>query len=107
LWLKFCPHLSPPSRIPRHSFSLHPANNIWPGITDQEVLRYTDIGKVWTGLTWLRIGTSGALLCDLGVPLNAVKLLARSVAFSLLHGVTQDAALWRAFINTEMNSRAQ
>jgi len=30
--------------------------------TDQEVLRYTEVGKVWTGLKWLRRDTSGALL---------------------------------------------
>ena len=38
--------------------------------------RYTEVGKVWMGLKWLRRGTSGALLCDLDVPLNAVNLLA-------------------------------
>ena len=40
-----------------------------------------------------------------GVLLNAVNLLASWAAFSLLHGVTQDAAMWLAFVNKVMNIR--
>jgi hypothetical protein len=56
---------------------------------------------------WLGTDTSAALLRDFGVPQNARNLLASCAALSLLHGVTQDEVLWRAFVNTVMNIRAQ
>jgi hypothetical protein len=75
LWLKFCAHLSSPSRTPRRNFSLHPAtfdhaNNIWPKVLIRKFFVALKLGRCGRGLQWLRTGPSGALSCDRGVPLN-------------------------------------